>query len=742
MSLFDVETSVEAIQEDEDLIEAVGQLVETAAVAVYTDIKRDVDTFVSRVVHIIETLGPFLVRWRQDETLFWEDLEKVAIFWGLFVIAFVVLAPFPRTRKKSSSWLSFAGFIGSRSTSFDSGLSNCWRSQSVPLRDGVQRRERRYSASSINHGSTGAACFFEEEEELEEEKFAKMWPSILETQYCRLVLPPACKLVEKPKHARKKEERNLKKEAKDDQYDDDHPLNRLMRYMRNFVHLVMSFLRYDYVGAGWTLIHWIQACLRTRQYQKNRHDEDDDDESDAGSMGGGSLSSQLSAAHSSRPTPHKHGARSKRDFMPDRKNRQKVSTSKEGAEGETTDTRDNIVASSLIIEPSMADESSGEEKKESPSEHDDSDTQTPQTPPRSPLHTTSLPRTGSFTSIYETPTRIDINDLDGSERIATKVALNPRRSLLGPKPKDALEVSSWRTCVIESIPTSSTTYKYMSFQTYRSGPVRKGAPLMPQFSSRWSPSTAELESGGLALHHDDPQLRRPSGNYYFFETAETQESMNKMAVEVPVPDRNGYILGDEFLPGNGFTPLLVFVNSRSGPQQGHLLITQLRGLLNPIQVWDLADGGPETVLESFSAFTRLRILVCGGDGTVSWIVSAIENMNLKRWPPMAILPLGTGNDLARIHGWGGGYNNESLIGILEQVAEGYISWLDRWEMTVENKKGKVKEVKSFFNYLGVGADAQAALQVHMVSYSTAETFFGKEKSVTLTCIKSPSLSSS
>ena len=53
--------------------------------------------------------------------------------------------------------------------------------------------------------------------------------------------------------------------------------------------------------------------------------------------------------------------------------------------------------------------------------------------------------------------------------------------------------------------------------------------------------------------------------------------------------------------------------------------------------------------------------------------------------------------------------------ILKQVAESYISWLDRWEMTIENKKGQVKSVKSFFNYLGVGADAQAALQVHMVS---------------------------
>lgn len=189
-----------------------------------------------------------------------------------------------------------------------------------------------------------------------------------------------------------------------------------------------------------------------------------------------------------------------------------------------------------------------------------------------------------------------------------------------------------------------------------------------------------------------------------------------MSREAPMPDKNGYIVGDEFLPDSNYTPLLVFVNLRSGPQQGHLLITQLRRLLNPIQVWDLgADGEPTSVLESFCAFRNLRILVCGGDGTVSWIIATLEKMNLKRkWPPIAILPLGTGNDLARIHGWGGGYNNESLIGILEQVADSYISLLDRWEMTIENRKGKVKEVKSFFNYLGVGADAQAALQVHMV----------------------------
>mmetsp|Transcript_10105 Transcript_10105/g.14823 ORF Transcript_10105/g.14823 Transcript_10105/m.14823 type:complete len:873 (+) Transcript_10105:124-2742(+) len=211
----------------------------------------------------------------------------------------------------------------------------------------------------------------------------------------------------------------------------------------------------------------------------------------------------------------------------------------------------------------------------------------------------------------------------------------------------------------------------------------------------------------------------------FFDAAQTKATLRKLHVDVPVPDRNGYILGDDFLPNNRHTPLLVFVNSRSGPRQGQILIHQLRRLLNPIQVWDLADGGPKTVLESFSKFSRLRILVCGGDGTVSWVISCLEKMKPEKRPPIAILPLGTGNDLARIHGWGGGYSNESLIAILEQVSESYISLLDQWEMEIENKKGKVVGTKPFFNYAGIGADAQAALQVHMLRESKPQLFFSR-----------------
>lgn len=226
------------------------------------------------------------------------------------------------------------------------------------------------------------------------------------------------------------------------------------------------------------------------------------------------------------------------------------------------------------------------------------------------------------------------------------------------------------------------------------------------------------------------ETERKTHEMVYFDSATNDASIKKLEREAPMPDREGYILGDQFLVDPRDTPLLVFVNTRSGSQQGPILKTQLRSLLNPIQIWDLADGGPEKILKSFSVFSRLRLLVCGGDGTVSWIISALDEMQLDRWPPIAILPLGTGNDLARIHGWGSGYANESLLMILDQVKESYISLLDRWTLNIECKKKKKAtkkktESKPFINYMSIGMDAVSALQVHNLRENSPNMFFSR-----------------
>lgn len=44
---------------------------------------------------------------------------------------------------------------------------------------------------------------------------------------------------------------------------------------------------------------------------------------------------------------------------------------------------------------------------------------------------------------------------------------------------------------------------------------------------------------------------------------------------------------------------------------------------------------------------------CVSISQVGWILSVLDQLKLRPQPPVAILPLGTGNDLARTLNWGG-----------------------------------------------------------------------------------------
>lgn len=47
----------------------------------------------------------------------------------------------------------------------------------------------------------------------------------------------------------------------------------------------------------------------------------------------------------------------------------------------------------------------------------------------------------------------------------------------------------------------------------------------------------------------------------------------------------------------------------------------------------------------------LKIQVAGGDGTASWLLGVVSDLKLPHPPPIATVPLGTGNNLPFAFGW-------------------------------------------------------------------------------------------
>ncbi|UYV61514.1 DGKQ [Cordylochernes scorpioides] len=184
--------------------------------------------------------------------------------------------------------------------------------------------------------------------------------------------------------------------------------------------------------------------------------------------------------------------------------------------------------------------------------------------------------------------------------------------------------------------------------------------------------------------------------------------------------------------------------------KGLELISSFRRLLNPYQVYDLDNGGPLPGLYVFRHIRDYKILVCGGDGTVGWVLQCLDNVGQDsecQSPPCAILPLGTGNDLARVLRWGAGYaGGEDPLNLLRDVMRqrrsgwtgtgtlvaGQVQghwWLScgRWCSTpMRSQRGQLahpttssaatsEDNTAIFvmnNYFGIGLDADLCLDFH------------------------------
>nr|AAG23128.1 calmodulin-binding diacylglycerol kinase [Solanum lycopersicum] len=162
------------------------------------------------------------------------------------------------------------------------------------------------------------------------------------------------------------------------------------------------------------------------------------------------------------------------------------------------------------------------------------------------------------------------------------------------------------------------------------------------------------------------------------------------------------------LPDVPTCPVLVFVNSKSGGQLGGELLRTFRHLLNKYQVFDLGDEAPDSVLrrlylnierlkgngDHFAAEIeeRMKIIVAGGDGTAGWLLGVVSDLKLSQPPPIATVPLGTGNNLPFAFGWGKknpGTDLNSVISFLKQVMNAKEMKMDSWHILMRMRAPKV-----------------------------------------------------
>ncbi len=164
---------------------------------------------------------------------------------------------------------------------------------------------------------------------------------------------------------------------------------------------------------------------------------------------------------------------------------------------------------------------------------------------------------------------------------------------------------------------------------------------------------------------------------------------------------------------------LFFINPISGSGQGRRLAEQIEDLNLPAPAFkQVVFTDPERLSQQVYSCAKDKdlIIICGGDGTVSSIISHL--VNLDQPPPFAIIPLGTGNDIARGTGWLKSWAEFGLDGLFYGIKEGKCNSFDVWQIRITRQDDC--RCYTFCAYAGLGYDGRLCQE-----FSRLNQFFTK-----------------
>ena len=155
------------------------------------------------------------------------------------------------------------------------------------------------------------------------------------------------------------------------------------------------------------------------------------------------------------------------------------------------------------------------------------------------------------------------------------------------------------------------------------------------------PLTPQMTSTRRLMMHKSPQLTELSVLHQLKKLAADKIKLPSSTARAAVQH-----VKDDELRALGITPIVAMINKKSGGGAGKKLLHILRTLLHDVQVCDVhSQQGSSTVLAKYKeCVDNMKLLVCGGDGTVSRVIDDLYQLNMSR-VPIGLIAAGTGNDL-------------------------------------------------------------------------------------------------